>query len=113
MVTTDLDRAGCFQTVQIYHDTVVEVASGKGQAQSTLISARDSAHDFSVKYSPRMCVAVDRPEKWLQFVSIYDHLLRTVLLGYMKVCLPCSWNSIQWYSCISLLRLAPTMFYIF
>ena len=38
--------------------TVVEIASGKGQAQSTLISTRDSAHDFCVKFSPSVCVAV-------------------------------------------------------
>ena len=31
---------------------VVEVASGKGHAQTALINAKNSAHDFSVKLSP-------------------------------------------------------------
>ena len=39
-----------------------------------------------------MC-SCNRPGKWMQFVSICDHLVRTELLGYMKFCLPCSWNS--------------------
>ena len=32
--------------------TVVEVASGKGHAQTALINAKNSAHDFTVKLSP-------------------------------------------------------------
>ena len=37
---------------------VVEFASGKGHAESRLISVRDSAHDFSVKFSPNVHVAI-------------------------------------------------------
>ena len=36
-----------------------QLASGKGHTQFTLISARDSAHVFSVKFSPSVCVAIE------------------------------------------------------
>ena len=36
----------------------------------TLISARDSAHDFIVKFSPSVCVAVVAAEKWLHEVLL-------------------------------------------
>ena len=38
--------------------TVLEFASGKGHASSTFISTRDSAQNFSVKFSPTVCIAV-------------------------------------------------------
>jgi len=50
----------------------------------TLISARDSAHDFIVKFSPSVCVAV--------VASMTGDSWRN---GCTKFCLPCSWNSRQ------------------
>jgi len=38
--------------------TVVAFASSKGQCIMTLISTRDSAHDFIVKLSPIVCSVV-------------------------------------------------------
>ena len=40
---------GCPQAVQILIMMVVEVAQGKGHAQTALINTNNSAHDFSVK----------------------------------------------------------------
>ena len=54
MATADHDRQGQAaqrRYRQIRH-SIVEFAS------MTLISARDSAHDFIVKFSPSVCVAV-------------------------------------------------------
>ena len=43
--------------------TVAEVASGKGQAQNTLINSRDAAHDLGVKLSPCMCSHSSCPDR--------------------------------------------------
>ena len=53
MTTADHDRrAGCSQTVQITHSIQVS------HAQSTLISTKNSAHNFGVKFRQSVCVAL-------------------------------------------------------
>ena len=52
--TTDHDRQGRLFTDGILC-TVVEVTSGKGHAETTLINGRDSAHDFSFVHA---CVTI-------------------------------------------------------
>ena len=63
---TDKDRL--FTDGTIKSRTVGEFVSGKGHCIMTLISARDSAHDFFVK----ACVAVVVPslQKWLHEVFL-------------------------------------------
>ena len=81
-----------------------------------IISAKDSAHDFSVnfslscvavvasltgemtvKFSPSLCVAASLTGEMTAFVSMYYrlYLVRAILLGYIKFCLPRSSNSRQ------------------
>ena len=58
MATADHDRQGQAVHRRCKSHTVVAFTSGKGCAKPTLISTRDSAHNFIVQFSPSVCVAL-------------------------------------------------------
>ena len=62
-----------------------------------LISARDSAHDFIVKFSPSLCSrsSIDNTV-WLLYCIIYGSSFLYQRNDCTKFCLPCSWKRRQW-----------------
>ena len=58
MATVDHGRQRQAAHRQYKSRTVIEFASGKSMHNPTLISTRNSAHNFSVKFSESVCVAL-------------------------------------------------------
>ena len=105
-------RAGCSQTLQIIH----EVASGMGHAWTTPICNRGSAHDFSVKLSPCVCVVLVAGE----MATICQHIWSSenyCLTTYTLSCFLRWCNNRRWQIlllcmvCVPQLNIKSTMHY--